>query len=189
MVIFLRRLVFRAVNEAFKDKAKLVLEDVKLEHPKIENYGDYATNIAMKLSKQLKMKPQDTAKNIAEKINEYIIKDKTIIFSPDSKDSKNKKIVISEILESVDAKTIGVGFINFKLKQNFLINLAFRLLRNENIIVTTKKEKRKIMVEFAHPNTHKEFHIGHLRNIDTRVACTDTWGLRHLLGIETVEKM
>ena len=26
---------------------------------------------------------------------------------------------------------------------------------------------RKIMVEFAHPNTHKAFHIGHLRNITT----------------------
>src|SRR3989344_364092 len=28
-------------------------------------------------------------------------------------------------------------------------------------------EKRKIVVEFAHPNTHKLFHIGHLRNIMT----------------------
>ena len=28
-------------------------------------------------------------------------------------------------------------------------------------------EKKKIMVEFAHPNTHKAFHIGHLRNIIT----------------------
>jgi len=27
--------------------------------------------------------------------------------------------------------------------------------------------KKKIMVEFAHPNTHKAFHIGHLRNITT----------------------
>jgi arginyl-tRNA synthetase len=27
------------------------------------------------------------------------------------------------------------------------------------------KEKGKIMVEFAHPNTHKGFHIGHVRNI------------------------
>ena len=26
---------------------------------------------------------------------------------------------------------------------------------------------KRIMVEFAHPNTHKSFHIGHLRNITT----------------------
>ena len=28
-------------------------------------------------------------------------------------------------------------------------------------------DKRKIIVEFAHPNTHKLFHIGHLRNVTT----------------------
>ncbi len=27
--------------------------------------------------------------------------------------------------------------------------------------------KKRVMVEFAHPNTHKAFHIGHLRNITT----------------------
>lgn len=30
-----------------------------------------------------------------------------------------------------------------------------------------EKAKKRIMVEFAHPNTHKAFHIGHLRNITT----------------------
>ncbi|MCX6730378.1 MAG: arginine--tRNA ligase, partial [Candidatus Roizmanbacteria bacterium] len=28
-------------------------------------------------------------------------------------------------------------------------------------------DEKKVMVEFAHPNTHKLFHIGHLRNIST----------------------
>lgn len=28
-----------------------------------------------------------------------------------------------------------------------------------------KKKKEKVMIEFAHPNTHKAFHIGHSRNI------------------------
>lgn len=29
------------------------------------------------------------------------------------------------------------------------------------------RQMRRVMVEFAHPNTHKAFHIGHLRNIST----------------------
>jgi arginyl-tRNA synthetase len=31
----------------------------------------------------------------------------------------------------------------------------------------SKESVRTVMVEFAHPNTHKAFHIGHLRNITT----------------------
>lgn len=30
-----------------------------------------------------------------------------------------------------------------------------------------ESSKKRVMVEFAHPNTHKAFHIGHLRNITT----------------------
>ena len=53
----------------------------------------------------------------------------------------------------------GPGFINFHLSKKAL---------KEQITAEFKGDSlagQKIMVEFAHPNTHKAFHIGHLRNI------------------------
>jgi len=162
VLFLLRQVILEAVSDIFGSKVKVGLDDIELEHPKIENYGDYATNIAMRLAGKLRMKPQDSAKAIAEKINEYIIKDKRIILSADSKDSKSNKINISEILENIDTETIGAGFINFKLKQNFLISLAFQLLENKNIVKLT--QKKKIAIEHTQPNTNKPMHIGHIRN-------------------------
>lgn len=34
----------------------------------------------------------------------------------------------------------------------------------------SKGQQKKILLEFAHPNTHKQFHIGHLRNLITGAA-------------------
>lgn len=51
------------------------------------------------------------------------------------------------------------GFINFYLSEDYLLK---SLDKKE---LHRKSSGQKILVEFAHPNTHKEFHIGHLRNI------------------------
>lgn len=51
------------------------------------------------------------------------------------------------------------GFINFWLTKEELIKKMNPKAENNSLA------GKKIMVEFAHPNTHKQFHIGHLRNI------------------------
>lgn len=62
-----------------------------------------------------------------------------------------------EILEKIEVA--GPGFLNFWIKEEAL---------KQEIDSNLKLEKgKKYMVEFAHPNTHKAFHIGHLRNIIT----------------------
>ena len=74
------------------------------------------------------------------------------------------KIKTNEMLSSV--KTAG-PYLNFVLNKNYLA---------ENVIkeIEKKKEKygenktgknKKVMVEYSNANTHKEYHIGHLRNI------------------------
>lgn len=68
------------------------------------------------------------------------------------------KFESSDLIEGVEATG---PYLNFKLKPKFIA---------ENVLLKKQKptEKRgKIMIEFAHPNTHKAFHIGHLRNIIT----------------------
>jgi arginyl-tRNA synthetase len=62
----------------------------------------------------------------------------------------------------------GPGFINFWLKKDVLIdNLREIVKKNGNFGKSDLMGGKKIMIEFAHPNTHKLFHIGHLRNIAT----------------------
>ncbi len=72
------------------------------------------------------------------------------------------KTIIENIKKPKEIGKIEVrgGFINFWLSEEALIGLLDKKLEPQK-----KIKNRKIIVEFAHPNTHKEFHIGHLRNI------------------------
>ncbi len=76
--------------------------------------------------------------------------------------AKSEKLT-GGLIEKVEA--FG-PYVNFFLNSN---ELAKQVLEN----VTKEYGKNemgkdeKVMVEFAHPNTHKAFHIGHLRNIIT----------------------
>lgn len=136
-----------------KEKIEIILKKIlveigikdvifDLDHPANPSHGDYSTSIALKLTKILKKNPL----NIAEQIVSNLSPDKLI-----------KKVEI-----------IKPGFINFWINDEYFIKETQKFAENkiEYPQVHLGKNK-KIMVEFAHPNTHKLFHIGHLRNIST----------------------
>lgn len=57
-------------------------------------------------------------------------------------------------------------YLNFHADWDRLGNLLLReILARSERYGSGKPTARKILVEFAHPNTHKAFHIGHVRNI------------------------
>ncbi len=119
--------------------------DIDLDHPVNSDFGDYSTSVALKLTKILK-------KNSFE-IAEEIIKNLT----------KNKNIKKVDVLKP--------GFINFWISNVQLINQLTKVIQDGFDFPKYHLGKnKKIMVEFAHPNTHKLFHIGHLRNISTGEA-------------------
>lgn len=65
------------------------------------------------------------------------------------------------------AKIVG-KFINFWLKKDILIDNLIQISREKaDFGKSDFFDGKKIMFEYAHPNTHKAFHIGHLRNITT----------------------
>jgi len=77
--------------------------------------------------------------------------------------------------EVVASKAIG-PFINFTFnKQKLAQGVITEILKAKEKYGLNKSghrrggagKNKKIMIEFAHPNTHKAFHIGHLRNILT----------------------
>ncbi len=86
----------------------------------------------------------------------------TISYSDDEKQEENILQAISKI------DVVAPGFINIFLSEANLSTRVIKLPKSgKSARISQKSTGRKIMVEYAHPNTHKAFHIGHLRNITT----------------------
>jgi len=137
------------IKEKILENLQLVLKklnindiDIALEKPANSDFGDYSTSIALKLTKQLKKNPL----LIAEEIKKNFPK--------------------TELIKKVEV--IKPGFINFWIADTQLINQLIKVVNNTfDFPQYYFGKNKKVMVEFAHPNTHKLFHIGHLRNIST----------------------
>lgn len=122
-----------------------------LEHPAQESHGDYATNVALILwgkrkKTEWESKNLKTPLELAEKIAECY------------------KMEGTSYLAKIEVAP--PGFINLWLTREFLIDEVVRIIQEkEKFGKNTKRKGESVMVEFAHPNPLKVFHIGHLRNI------------------------
>ncbi|MFZ2026633.1 MAG: arginine--tRNA ligase [Microgenomates group bacterium] len=134
----IKELIKKALEKSQMESDKL---EIQLTAPQLQ-FGDFSTNIAMILAKILKKNPFEIAETIVNSIE------------------KNEQIEKVQVLRP--------GFINFWLSKKALIPPVQDAMGNVFSVspVYFGKEK-KVMVEFAHPNTLKLFHIGHLRNIST----------------------
>ena len=115
--------------------------DVHLEHPHDISHGDFATNIAMTLAKDLGKNPRDIAETIIE------------------------KMIAKKIPEIASISVAGPGFINIHLSSVFfeqsLKNILDRGMEYGNLNIWTGKT---VLVEHSSPNLFKPFHIGHMMN-------------------------
>jgi arginyl-tRNA synthetase len=118
----------------------LPLVSFVIEHPKDLSHGDWASNVALVVSKQLGRSPSEVAQDIAQILRQA-----------------QDEFQISEI------QIAGPGFINFTLSREvFVQDLA--LSEVEGWGKTHLYEGQKILVEHSSPNLFKPFHIGHLMN-------------------------
>ena len=139
--------------------------------------GDYTTNVAMVLAKQLKRHPLEIAEEIVNKLSviSHQSSDKKPEHSTDQSGQTASSIQVTGYrLQDIEKIEIAPpGFINFFLSASALSTQLSRVIREgegygivkSSVVSRQSSDKKKIMVEFAHPNTHKAFHIGHLRNI------------------------
>lgn len=126
----------------FLDSAGIPRERVQLEIPANPEFGERATNVALKLARERKQAPRQIAQEV------------TARFEPESFD------LIAGI------EPAGPGFINFRLNYNAFVPLTLRSVREAGETYGSRPEAggRRIVVEHTSVNPNKEWHIGHVRN-------------------------
>ncbi len=122
------------------ENLNIEVSDVLVEHPADLKMGDYSTNVAMAIAKNIGTNPKELSEKIVIEINRL------------NTDKNIEKVEVA-----------GAGFINFYLSRKFfassveeILNKGMDVGKNENLA------GKKIMVEYTDPNPFKPFHIGHL---------------------------
>jgi arginyl-tRNA synthetase len=101
-------------------------------------FGDWSTNVAMQLAKQLSVNPKETAQKIVDSIKS------------------------TGLPWMADIEIAGPGFINMRVKDEVLVETINDINRQkENYGKNNSLAKKCILVEYLDPNPFKEIHIGH----------------------------
>ena len=133
-------LISKAITKAQKE-GKLPafdLPEIVIEHPQNPDHGDYSCSVPLKLTKIVKMKPMDIAKDIIG----------SIPASPE--------------IEKVDVAP--PGFINFTLKKVWLAKEVNDVLKNgANYGNINAGQGKRIQIEFVSVNPTGPLHVGHGR--------------------------
>lgn len=135
----LQELLTKCVQDLIsKGILKEMPSKIRIDHTKENSHGDYATNIALMLSKQAKMSPVELAKIIIDQFEQ-----KNFI----------KKIEIA-----------GPGFINFFISQESSSSIVNEILAQAaSYGCSDIGQGKKVLLEYVSANPTGPLHVGHGR--------------------------
>ena len=119
--------------------SEFIIPEVIVERPKDRSHGDWTTNIAFMLTKELKKTPLDIAKELVEVLNE------------------------SDMSQFSSVEAMQPGYINFVLNRNIFVQELKKIIdEGDKYGSNNQLKNKKITIEYTQPNPFKPFHIGHL---------------------------
>ncbi len=127
------------INLSIKNVVKQLFDidlDVQLTRPDSQ-FGDFSTNVAMQLSKQLGKSPRELAERLSEELQ--------------------------KTNEFVDVSIAGPGFINLKIKDEILTAELQKIIASPSEYGKSNLYQGKnVLTEYSDPNPFKVLHVGHL---------------------------
>jgi arginyl-tRNA synthetase len=134
----MKQIIREAIDKVLKS-AQLNAVDFNIEYPADLKFGDYSSNVAMVLAKNMEKNPRDLAQAIVNDLN------------------RNPTLEIEKV------EMAGPGFINFYFKKEFIFQKISEVFLTGNHYGKSKLfAGQKIIIEYTDPNAFKQFHIGHL---------------------------
>jgi len=128
------------LEELKKQLQDLLSFDVELDFSPNKQMGDLAIS-CFSLAKEQQKNPAEIASDLAQKI----------------------KLGNLEIIEKIESKG---PYVNLFLNTGVLAQkILGKVKNNENYGSNNFGSGKKVLIEYPSQNTHKEFHVGHLRNI------------------------
>lgn len=112
-----------------------VLQVVPCAH---EEFGDYQFNGALSLAKVLRTNPRALAQHLVAALD------------------------VAQISQAPEIA--GPGFINFRLKREYVERMTGEVLSDPRLGVPPVETLRRIIIDFSSPNVAKPMHVGHIRS-------------------------